>query len=58
MGAGDPIFGPDRARAFITDLPEARVHLLEADHFALETKVDEISLLVRDFIDSVSAPRN
>lgn len=34
-GAHDEIFGPDGARAFQRDLPDAEVHLLPTGHFAL-----------------------
>ena len=37
-GAHDEIFGPDGARAFQRDLPDAEIHLLDAGHFALETQ--------------------
>jgi pimeloyl-ACP methyl ester carboxylesterase len=49
-GANDQIFGPDGARAFQRDLPNAEVHLLDAGHFALETHVGEIADRVRDFL--------
>ncbi|HEX5534415.1 MAG TPA: alpha/beta hydrolase [Actinomycetales bacterium] len=48
-GQGDEIFGPDGARAFARDLPDARIHLLDAGHFALETHLPEITQLVREF---------
>ncbi|MFY1690573.1 alpha/beta fold hydrolase [Plantactinospora sp. WMMB782] len=49
-GANDPIFGPDGARAFRRDLPDAEVHLLDTGHFALETHVDEIAAHIREFL--------
>ncbi|GAA4285759.1 alpha/beta hydrolase [Georgenia daeguensis] len=49
-GRGDEIFGPEGARAFARDLPDARIHLLDAGHFALETHLPEISRLVREFL--------
>ncbi|MFJ2738321.1 alpha/beta fold hydrolase [Streptomyces sp. NPDC087440] len=49
-GAGDEIFGPEGAKAFARDLPEAEIHLLDAGHFALETHGAEIASLVRDFL--------
>ncbi|WP_049566555.1 alpha/beta fold hydrolase [Nonomuraea sp. SBT364] len=49
-GRNDEIFGPDGARAFARDLPDARVHLLDAGHFALETRGRQIAGLVRDFL--------
>lgn len=49
-GQNDEIFGPDGARAFARDLPDAEIHLLDAGHFALETHGPEIAALVRDFL--------
>ena len=49
-GAHDEIFGPDGARAFGRDLPDAEIHLLDAGHFALESSGEEIADLVRDFL--------
>jgi pimeloyl-ACP methyl ester carboxylesterase len=49
-GRGDEIFGPAGAQAFARDLPGARIHLLDAGHFALETHLPEISRLVREFL--------
>ncbi|MBC7806934.1 MAG: alpha/beta fold hydrolase, partial [Akkermansiaceae bacterium] len=33
-GKNDPIFGPEGAKAFLRDLPNAELHLLETGHFA------------------------
>lgn len=49
-GQNDPFFLPAGAEAFRRDVPKAEVHLLDAGHFALETKGDEIAALVRDFL--------
>ena len=49
----DEIFGPDGARAFARDLPDAEIHLLDAGHFALESSGDEIADLVRSFLRRV-----
>jgi len=40
---------PDRYRK---DVPTAEVHVLDAGHFALDTKADEIAALVRQFMNS------
>ena len=37
---------PERYRK---DVPNAEVHVLDAGHFALDTKADEIAMLVREF---------
>ncbi|MBT2492100.1 alpha/beta hydrolase [Streptomyces sp. ISL-96] len=52
-GRGDEIFGPAGAEAFARDLSDARIHLLDAGHFALETHGEEIAALVRDFLRGV-----
>ncbi|MGW7056558.1 alpha/beta fold hydrolase [Streptomyces sp. NPDC054887] len=52
-GRNDEIFGAAGAEAFARDLPDARIHLLEAGHFALETHGDEIAALVREFLRGV-----
>jgi len=49
-GQGDEIFGPDGARAFAQDLPEAEIHLLESGHFALESHLGTITERIRDFL--------
>ncbi|MER5527296.1 alpha/beta hydrolase [Streptomyces sp. NPDC002677] len=49
-GANDEIFGPDGARAFTQDLPKAEVHLVDSGHFALESHLETIGELIRDFL--------
>ncbi|MEV0063038.1 alpha/beta hydrolase [Nocardia sp. NPDC050718] len=49
-GEHDEIFGADGARAYLNDLPDAELHLLDAGHFALETHGPEIAALIRDFL--------
>ena len=49
-GRGDEIFGPDGARAFAADAADAEIHLLDGGHFLLETAVDEVAALIRDFL--------
>ncbi|MEV0667375.1 alpha/beta fold hydrolase [Actinomadura luteofluorescens] len=49
-GGNDEIFGPDGARAFARDLPDAEIHILDAGHFALETHGPEIAAHIRDFL--------
>lgn len=39
------------ARAYLRDLPDAELHLLDAGHWALETSLGEIVPLIRDFLD-------
>ncbi|MEU4709727.1 alpha/beta hydrolase [Nocardia salmonicida] len=52
-GSHDEIFGADGARAYLRDLPDAELHLLDAGHFALETHGPEIAALIRDFLGRV-----
>jgi pimeloyl-ACP methyl ester carboxylesterase len=54
-GQGDPIFGPDGARAFSKDAADAEIHLLDGGHFLLETAGEEVSDLIRDFLQRVTA---
>jgi pimeloyl-ACP methyl ester carboxylesterase len=54
-GNGDPIFGPDGARAFAKDAPDAEIHLLDGGHFLLETAVDQVADLIRGFLQRVTA---
>ncbi|MEV8396217.1 MULTISPECIES: alpha/beta hydrolase [unclassified Streptomyces] len=52
-GANDEIFGPDGARAFQRDLPDAEIHLVESGHFALESHLEEITGHIRGFLARV-----
>jgi pimeloyl-ACP methyl ester carboxylesterase len=40
-----------RMQAYLRDLPDAELHLLDGGHWALETNLDEVVALVRDFLD-------
>ncbi|MDE2356437.1 MAG: alpha/beta hydrolase, partial [Alphaproteobacteria bacterium] len=62
-GANDPSFIAAGAIAFRTDLPGAEIHLLDAGHFALEEKNDEIARLILRFMarlpgGAVAAPHS
>ncbi|WP_405059329.1 alpha/beta fold hydrolase [Kribbella sp. NBC_01505] len=50
-GSGDPIFGPEGAKAFGRDVPDAEIHLLDGGHFLLESALDETADLIHDFLD-------
>ncbi|KAK3617219.1 hypothetical protein LTR56_025433 [Elasticomyces elasticus] len=52
-GKGDPVFIPPGAEDFKKDLPDAEIHLLDAGHFALETKRWEIAALMKKFLKTV-----
>jgi pimeloyl-ACP methyl ester carboxylesterase len=42
-GKNDPFFTVEGARAYLRDIPDAELHLLETGHFALEDHVDFIA---------------
>lgn len=50
-GANDPSFVAAGGQAYRRDLPDAEIHLLDAGHFALDEKTDEIAQLILDFLD-------
>ncbi|MET0407490.1 MAG: alpha/beta hydrolase [Hyphomicrobium sp.] len=50
-GRYDPSFISAGAEAYKRDLPDAELHLLDAGHFALDEKVDEIAQLMTDFLE-------
>jgi pimeloyl-ACP methyl ester carboxylesterase len=52
-GKGDGIFGPAGAEAFAEDLPDAQIHLLDGGHFLLESALDEVAELIRNFLAKV-----
>lgn len=56
-GANDEIFGPDGARAFTTDLPDAQVELLDGGHFLLESHLPQVADRMRRFLDEQLLPR-
>ncbi len=49
-GEDDPFFIPAGAKAFQLDNPDAKVHLLKAGHFALETDVVTVARHIREFL--------
>jgi pimeloyl-ACP methyl ester carboxylesterase len=49
-GEHDPSFIAAGAEAFLHDLPNAEIHLLDAGHFALDEKTDEIAELILQFM--------
>jgi pimeloyl-ACP methyl ester carboxylesterase len=50
-GQNDQFFPPDGARAYLHDLPDAELHLLDTGHFATATHHEEIAELIADFLD-------
>ena len=51
-GKHDLSFDPGEPERYRKDVPKAAVHVLDAGHFALDTKADEIAALVRDFMNT------
>jgi pimeloyl-ACP methyl ester carboxylesterase len=49
-GKHDPSFDIGEPERYRKDVPDAEVHVLDAGHFALDTKADEIAALVKDFM--------
>jgi pimeloyl-ACP methyl ester carboxylesterase len=49
-GNHDLSFDPGEPERYRKDVPQAEIHVLEAGHFALDTKADEIGMLVRAFM--------
>jgi len=53
-GRYDPSFELAEAEAYRRDVPQARVQVLDAGHFALDTAGDEIADLIRAFLSKAS----
>lgn len=49
-GQNDPFFTVEGAKAFLTDLPKADLHLLDAGHFALEEEGVFIADRIQEFL--------
>ena len=45
------------ARAYLGDLPDAELHLLDGGHWLLETNLEEVVALARDFLGRVAPGR-
>jgi pimeloyl-ACP methyl ester carboxylesterase len=48
-GKNDPFFTVEGAKAYQRDLPKAKLHLIDAGHFALEEASDFIAGCIREF---------
>ncbi len=46
----------ESARAYLRDLPDAELHLLDGGHWLLETNLAEAVDLTRDFLNRVFMP--
>lgn len=49
-GQNDPFFSVEGAKAYLIDLPNAELHLLNAGHFALEEQGELIAERIREFL--------
>jgi pimeloyl-ACP methyl ester carboxylesterase len=49
-GRNDPFFAPAGALAYVKDLKDVDVHLINAGHFALEGNVDLYTFLIKRFL--------
>jgi len=54
-GKGDFVFAEAGAHAYLRDLPDAEVHILNAGHFALETHAPEIAATIGLFLSQFVA---
>lgn len=50
-GRYDASFTVDGAAAYKQAVPDAEVHILDAGHFAMDEKLDEIAALIRGFLE-------
>lgn len=51
-GRNDAFFPPEGARAYLEDLPDAELHLLDTGHFATATHSPEIAALIVTFLQN------
>jgi pimeloyl-ACP methyl ester carboxylesterase len=51
-GKHDLSFDPGEPERYRKDVPDAEVHILDAGHFALDTKADEIAQFVWEFMNA------
>ena len=50
-GRNDAFFPAPGGQAYLRDLPDAELHLLDTGHFALEEKLPDVAPLIADFLD-------
>jgi len=54
-GRYDPSFDIGEPERYRGDVPSADVHIIDAGHFALDTRPDEIAAIIRDFMTSAGS---
>ena len=52
-GLKDNLAWLSKYQAYLRDLPDAELHLLNGGHWTLETDLEEIVTLARDFLERV-----
>jgi len=55
-GENDIFFTPEGGRAYLRDLPEAELHMLDSGHFAVEDSLEEITAHIERFYGEQVAP--
>jgi len=55
-GRNDGFFPEAGARAYLTDLPDAELHLLDSGHFAATERPNEVAALIRAFVSAAAGP--
>jgi pimeloyl-ACP methyl ester carboxylesterase len=48
-GENDIFFTPEGGRAYLRDLPDAELHMLDTGHFAVEDSLEEIAAHIKRF---------
>jgi pimeloyl-ACP methyl ester carboxylesterase len=54
-GRYDPSFETAEAEAYQRELPKAEIHVIDAGHFALDEKADDIGSYIRGFLTRQSS---
>lgn len=57
-GRYDPSFLVPGALAYARDVPDAKIHILDAGHFALDEQRDQVGQLTRDFLGNAQPTRS
>lgn len=53
-GKNDPSFIPAGAEAFLQDVPDAEIHLVDSGHFALESRCGEIAEYIKRWLEKTN----